>query len=367
MAYVAVKGGERAIKEAIKLSEYFRCNGKSLPIEVKQIKEQMRLAVDRVMAEGSLYDRDLAALALKQSQGDVLEASFYIRAFRSTLPRNLYSVPMDISDMDVIRRISAAFKDVPGGQYLGASKDYERRILNFDLLNETSKDMKDFIKEYFEEDIEEIDEIANFPKVSDLLRQQGLLEDERNIDEKIDDITRDSLRLPASRSARLQSLARGEAGAVTAFAFSVVRGYGDIHPYVGELRIGYIDVEVPHPLYPDETIVVDRIMVTEAEIISEKMDEKSSDGKPKFTLGYGLTMGNNETKTIAMAILDRALNTEEPSGPGEDEEFVLYHIDGIQSTGFISHFKLPHYVDFQADLNRLRSIQERKGKTDEHI
>lgn len=367
MAYVAVKGGEKAIKEANKLLEYFRCKGEGLPIEVKQIKEQMSLAVDRVMSEGSLYDKDLAALALKQSQGDVLEASFYIRAFRSTLPRNLYSAPMEISQMDVIRRISAAFKDVPGGQYLGASRDYERRILNFDLFDEKSGDMKKFIKEFLDEEMVDIEEKPSFPKISNLLREQGLLEESKEGDEKIDDITRDSLRFPASRSSRLQSLTRGEAGAVTAFAYSVVRGYGDVHPYVGELRIGYVDVEVPHPIYSDETIVVDRIMVTEAEVVSEKLEEKSKDSKPKFTLGYGLTMGNNETKTIAMAILDRALEGEESSSPGEDEEFVLYHIDGIQSTGFISHFKLPHYVDFQADLNRLRSIQERKEKGDEHI
>lgn len=367
MAYVAVKGGEKAIKEALKLGEYFRCNGDKLPIEVEQIKDQMSLAVDRVMSEGSLYDKDLAALALKQCQGDVLEASFYIRAFRSTLPRNLYSIPMELSEMDVLRRISAAFKDIPGGQYLGASKDYEKKVLNFSLMNEEKEHMKNFIEEYLKEELTPVNNIPQFPKVSDLLREEGLLEDCKGEEEGIDDITRNSLKFPVSRSARLQSLTRGETGAVIALAYSVVRGYGDIHPYVGELRIGNVELEVPHPIYEGETITIGKVMVTEAEVISKMSQESNQEEMPKLTLGYGLCMGNNESKAIAMAILDRSLNTEEGNSPGEDEEFVLYHIDGIESTGFISHFKLPHYVDFQADLSILRDIQERKGKSDEHI
>ena len=39
------------------------------------------------MAEGSLYDRELAALAIKQARGDLIEAIFLVRAYRTTLPR----------------------------------------------------------------------------------------------------------------------------------------------------------------------------------------------------------------------------------------------------------------------------------------
>ena len=39
------------------------------------------------MGEGSLYDRELAALAIKQAQGDLVEAAFLLRAYRTTLPR----------------------------------------------------------------------------------------------------------------------------------------------------------------------------------------------------------------------------------------------------------------------------------------
>ncbi|HHY67116.1 MAG TPA: carbon-phosphorus lyase complex subunit PhnI, partial [Alicyclobacillus sp.] len=132
MAYAAVRGGRRAIQEANRLLDYYRLKGGSAPIEVRQIRDQMRLAVDQVMGEGSLYDPDLAALALKQAEGDTLEAAFLLRAFRSTVPRNQYSLAVDTSRMRVIRRISAAFKDVPGGQFLGPTRDYTQRLLRFE-------------------------------------------------------------------------------------------------------------------------------------------------------------------------------------------------------------------------------------------
>ena len=368
MAYVAFKGGKKAIEEAEKLVTYYRYKGGSTPIDVKQILDQMRMAVYQVMGEGSLYAPELAALALKQVEGDTLEASFLLRAFRSTLPRNLHSLPVDTTHMQVIRRISAAFKDIPGGQYLGPTRDYTKRLLNFKLMEEEEEHIKDFMTEYIAGIEDKIQELPpTFPKVIDLLRQEGLLEipkrnkeGERKI---VDDITRQSLRFPASRAMRLQSLARGETGSMMALAYSSMRGYGNIHPVIGELRVGYVDLVVPHILNEGETITVGKVMVTEVEIISVIMtnnEDKNKNKKPKFTAGYGLCFGQNEVKAIAMATLDRAMASENPKAPAEDEEFVLYHIDGIEASGFTSHFKLPHYVDFQAVLNRIRSVREQE-------
>ncbi|GAB4376278.1 MAG: hypothetical protein Kow00121_23140 [Elainellaceae cyanobacterium] len=121
MAYVAVKGGEQAIQNAEALLQAWRRGDPDIPeLTLEQIKQQMALAVDRVMSEGSLYDPDLAALAIKQSWGDLVEAVFLLRAYRTTLPRLYYSRPIDTSQMAVQRRVSAIFKDVPGGQRLGS-------------------------------------------------------------------------------------------------------------------------------------------------------------------------------------------------------------------------------------------------------
>jgi alpha-D-ribose 1-methylphosphonate 5-triphosphate synthase subunit PhnI len=95
--------------------------------------------------------------------------------------------------------------------------------------------------------------------------------------------------------------------------------------------------------------------VTEAEIISKKYSDSD---QPRLTLGYGLCFGHNETKAIAMAVLDRAMQSEQPEAPSEDQEFVLSHVDGIESMGFCNHFKLPHYVTFQSQLDRLRRSRQ---------
>ena len=46
----------------------------------------------------------------------------------------------------------------------------------------------------------------------------------------------------------------------------------------------------------------------------------------------------------------------------QDEEFVISHCDNIQATGFLEHIKLPHYVDFQAELDLVRKIREEYKK-----
>lgn len=405
MSYVAVIGGRKAIDEAEKLLRYMPWKEGSRPIEIGQIRSQMRLAVDRAMSEGSLYDPDMAALALKQAEGDLLEAAFLLRAFRSTLPRNYDTLPIDTSEMDVIRRISATFKEVPGGQYLGPTRDYTKRLLQLERLEESEQHVRAFVDAYLREGGADCQaasgggglrqeagnagagdggtaESRAFPRVIELLRREGLLDVDgrpalgeaepagRTGGEAVDDITRDAITFPASRAARLQTMARGETGALMAFAYSSVRGYGDVHPTIGELRVGYVPVRIAHPLHAGETITIGRVLVTEAEIVvrvhADGEGERTAQGekpKAKFSIGYGLCFGHNEDKAISMGILDRTMKPN-PSAPAEDEEFVLYHIDGIESSGFISHFKLPHYVDFQAELQRIRSINRRE---DEHV
>src|SRR5260370_5458568 len=134
--YVAVKGGERAIENARRLLADARRGDRSVPaLSLEQITEQLALAVDRVMGEGSLYDRDLAALAIKQARGDLIEAIFLVRAFRTTCPRFGAAEPLDTAAMDVRRRVSAIFKDLPGGQVLGPTFDYTHRLLDHELAD----------------------------------------------------------------------------------------------------------------------------------------------------------------------------------------------------------------------------------------
>jgi alpha-D-ribose 1-methylphosphonate 5-triphosphate synthase subunit PhnI len=74
--------------------------------------------------------------------------------------------------------------------------------------------------------------------------------------------------------------------------------------------------------------------------------------------GYGLVFGHSERKAMSMSIVDRALRDNAAASgqvaPVQDEEFVLYHSDNVEASGFVQHLKLPHYVDFQADLQTIR-------------
>ncbi|NWJ47226.1 MAG: carbon-phosphorus lyase complex subunit PhnI [Chloroflexi bacterium] len=371
MGYVATKGGTEAVLKAEQLVEYFRLRGETEPIKIEQIKSQFRLAVDRAMSEGSLYAPELAALALKQSEGDAVEASFLLRAYRSTLPRLSYSLPANGTRMRLIRRISSTFKDIPGGQLLGPTRDYQPRLLNTLLTSESSETMRRFLAN-FEKQVEsnETDgQSSTFPKVIDSMREQDLLAEAASIgDDDIDepfDVTRKATSFPAPRSARLQIMARGDAGSLLALAYSSIRGYGDVHPTLGEMRVGYLPIEVAHPL-TGESVEIGEIMITECEMVSrvKATGNEEIELSPKFGLGYGFSFGHGEDKAVSMSILDRAISAAKSgkvhgqSGPAADEEFVLQHIDAIEASGFTAHYKLPHYVTFQADISVLERAKD---------
>ena len=358
MGYIAVKGGREAIENARKFFRFQQVKGASDPLAIDQIREQLHLAVDRVMGEGALYAPDLAAIALKQAAGDTLEASFMLRAYRTTQPRLGYTLPLETREMRVLRRISAAFKDIPGGQILGPTPDYSLRLLNFDLAENLAGSHKAYLESLFAEFPELLPLPDRFPKIVDILKRENLLvgRSETHTSSRTPfDVTRESMTFPAPRSAALQSMAMGETGGLLALAYSNMRGYGTLHPTVGELRVGYVPLAVQNP-YTHRPEMVGEIKVTETEVIFQM----TADGEmPKFTLGYGLCFGHNETKAISMAVLDRSIQSEEPQAPSEDPEFVLMHIDGVESMGFCNHFKLPHYVTFQSELDRLRKAQQK--------
>ncbi|MGM0585803.1 MAG: carbon-phosphorus lyase complex subunit PhnI [Pseudomonadota bacterium] len=352
--YVAVKGGERAIDNAHAWLAEARRGDASVPeLSVAQIREQMALAVNRVMAEGSLHDPDLAALAIKQARGDLIEAIFLIRAYRTTLPRFAASKPVATGEMAVSRRVSATFKDVPGGQVLGPTFDYTHRLIDFALAAENEAP-----------EAPEGEPLApRTPRVADFLGEEGLLQAEAPSEAEPQDLTREPLAFPADRALRLQALARADEGFLLSLAYSTQRGYGRNHPFVGELRVGTVGVEVEIPEL-GFAVEIGEIELTECETVNQFTGSKTE--PPQFTRGYGLTLGHCERKAISMALVDRALRWEElgeddAGAPAQDAEFVLSHCDNIQATGFLEHIKLPHYVDFQAELELVRRLRREAG------
>ncbi|MCG8483377.1 MAG: carbon-phosphorus lyase complex subunit PhnI [Clostridia bacterium] len=364
MAYVAVKGGSLAIEESIKRLKYERLKKKEV-LNVKEIEAGMRGLIDQVMSESSLYSEELAALSIKQAEGNPEESVFLLRAYRSTLPRKHYSRTVHSEDMIVERRISASFKDILGGQILGASYDYTHRLIDFDLLDETKEECLTWLEE-FEKPTDEVikkTDLNQLPKVLDYLRNEGLICDCECNNKAPKDVTKENLEFPTERSERLQILSRGETGAVTSLGYAALRGYGSTHPAVGELRIGNLPIYVNDPLTQsddeEDAFYIGEIKVTEVEsLIPISIEKEHGKTEIEFEIGYGICYGQNETKAIAMSILDQCLETGDPRYPTHDEEFVLLHIDSVESTGFISHLKLPHYVTFQSKLDSVRKTKK---------
>ncbi|MFC3419943.1 carbon-phosphorus lyase complex subunit PhnI [Salinicoccus hispanicus] len=356
MGYVAVKGGTKAIQASVRMYKD-KQHAKGFEIEVAHIKANMNQLINQIMSEASLYDRDLAALSILQAEGNMEEAVFLLRAHRSTLPRLYYSTVTNTRDMFVERRVSASFKDIPGGQILGASPDFTHRLLDDDQSFTGMHD--EAVEASYTYSLDAL------PKVIDYLEQEGLFTKKPEDDNEPDDITKQTIEFPSSRSERLQSLTRGQTGAVTSLGYAEIRGYGySSHPNIGEVRVGQQPMHID-PYDTGDAYYIGDIELTEVEAFmpadEDEMDDTGSTEKT-FKIGYGLTFGQNETKAIAMSVLDYSLEHPVGNAATSDDEFVLLHIDSVESTGFISHLKLPHYVTFQSVLDRVRQTKGGDGQ-----
>ncbi len=349
MAYVAVSGGKEAIEESMKLLDFYR-SGTDKDIEAEAIEHKLSLLIDRVMSEAGLYAKRYAALALKQCEGSVEEAVFLLRAYRSTLTRNYYTNAVNTDDMRVVRRISAAFKDIPGGQILGATYDYTHRLIHFDIDNESPLALQNAMRQQMAAVTP--GPPADCPRVSDELKKEGLIDTFDLDDSPPFDVTANMLEFPSARSARLQTLSRADTGFISGLAYSALRGFGQVHPTVGELRCGYVELCVPYLFDNNESLYIGEVLMTEVECFTEADDKDQL----KLAVGYGAVFGRNENKAIAMAVIDRELGLEGPY-PTQNEEFVLMHGDSLEMNGFISHLKLPHYVTFQSKLDAVRKTR----------
>ncbi|MBX5101252.1 phosphonate metabolism protein PhnI [Rhizobium lentis] len=338
MAYVATRGGERAIEQSERL---FREGLDTIDRDrVATIRKSLPYLIDRVMGEASLYEPDLAALALAQAAGDQYEAVLLLRAYRTTQPRIGFAEPISQPDLFTVRRISAAFKDIPGGQILGPTLDYSHRLLQVGVLKG-----KPFERQPVIPAAEPAP--ATQPSLTAWQKAQGLIKDypvQTVPVEDIPDITRQPLLFPVSRAHKLQSLARADTGGTMALGFSSMRGYGAVHPTVNELRLAEAPVRLRHPR--GTIFSAGRVRVSQCEIISKSKG---------LELGFSATLGWNEVKVIAAASLDLA-SVQPDTHPAVKEEFVLYHTETIEASGFCLHFKLPHYVTFQSTLDTYRRV-----------
>lgn len=372
MAYVAARGGEQAIQEAERL--YHALNGAVTAETVRMIAQTLPYLVDRAMGEGSLYAPELAALALAQTGGDLYEAVLLLRAYRSTQPRLAYAAPVQQDALITVRRISAAFKDIPDGQILGPTLDYSHRILRLEVLDNRGagseeREARSEEREAATNGQESVPGTRFFP-VADWQRLNGLL-DPLPAQGAVDpaacpDVTREPISFPAPRAHRLQSLSRADTGGILALGYASMRGYGLIHPTINELRLAYADVTLQHPI-SGVSFSAGRVRVSHAEVVTPDHEGAAQQNTgPQYAmrppaslrLGFTATLGWNEVKCIAGSMLDLEMDAPAPH-PAHAEEFVLYHTEAVEASGFCIHYKLPHYVTFGSSLDSVRKVGER--------
>jgi alpha-D-ribose 1-methylphosphonate 5-triphosphate synthase subunit PhnI len=300
---------------------------------------RLPLLVDQVAAEAGVLEPRICAHALTEARGDLARAVSLVRAWAATLPR-LAGCTVTSAGMRPLRRITPAFADPPGGQYLGASLDYAQRLLDLDDAPASPGD--------------EPGPAATtpparppgpFPRALDALERQGLVAEPED---------------GPGREGLLRRLARGETGAMTALAYSAIRGSGQrSDPTLVELRQGMVPVTVAHPR-SGEPVTVGELVATCAEVVLYRVHDGVAD--PRLTAGAGATCGRVERRAISAALLDagcaRATLDATPP-PSEDREFLEIVLDGQEAAGFVEHLKLPHHVTFTSDLDRLASVSAR--------
>ncbi|MBF6213133.1 carbon-phosphorus lyase complex subunit PhnI [Nocardia puris] len=350
MGYSGARGGLAAILAAERLVEDKReVAAREMPAGT--VAATFRLGVDRVMGEAGLYHEATAGAAFRQAEGDTMEATHLVRAHRSRLPRLATSEPIDPDEMTVLRRIVPAFREPDGPQLLGRTTDYTARMLDTGEARESVAQRAPGAAPR-----------AATPGVRqprrflDQLRKMDLVVEHRgeNGDPEPHDIARTPARPPAPRSAVLSAMARAETGGLVGLWYRSILGPdGDIHEVtLGEVRHGWLPLRVRHP-HTGNPVTIGRFRATEAEAI-EDLDGAEED-RARFDVGYGLCLGHNERKAIAMANLDIANRRFGRTGPLE--QLLLMTTDGLDSAGFLEHLKLPHYVTFRSMVERKQAMR----------
>jgi alpha-D-ribose 1-methylphosphonate 5-triphosphate synthase subunit PhnI len=365
MGYVASKGGLSAIRAAEQLVRRARLTAASNWLHTDQVIDRLRLSVDRVMGEGGVWDEELAARAFRQAEGDIIEASHLVRAYRATMPRLGYTTPVSMDRLEVLRRIVPAYREVPGPQLLGRTVDYTGRLIETAddalLQQEGERLSADHAAEV--KDATAVEDAGGDDRrparLLDLLRAQDLAVDRRRLDDPDPvDISRQPPRPGMDRSALLSVMARAETGALVNLWYRNILGPDRyLHEVtLGEVRHGRLPVEVVNPLTGNE-VVIGQVRVTEVEAI-EDLDGMDED-RTHFDVGYGLCLGHNERKAIAMANLDIAMSRSDDNAL---EQSVVLTSDGLDASGFLEHLKLPHYVTFRSMTERKLAMRSERAQ-----
>ncbi len=359
MGYTSVANREGAVEAARALAAGLRAAGSPASGsaefgELVGVIARSPLAIDQVSAESGIVERIVCARAYLQAEGDLARAVSLVRAWAANLPQ-LATMRTSPGEWRVTRRIAPAFVAPPGGQFLGASRDYEQRLLSFE--NARPADGAGHSRNGSSA-VRSAAPALHLPAAADILERDGLLAPADPPAEAVDTTRSAASRL--SRGGFLHLLSRAETGALTSMAYAAIRGHSQRQdPTLLELRCGEVPVVMHRP--DGGSFVLGTFTATVAEIALYAMHE-SGEADDRFTLGIGATVGRIERRAIAAAMVDATTTragteTGVPRAPHDDREFLSIVCEGQESSGFVEHLKLPHYVTFAADLDRVRTAR----------
>ncbi|WP_395306833.1 carbon-phosphorus lyase complex subunit PhnI [Mycobacterium sp. AMU20-3851] len=298
------------------------------------------LLEEQICAEAGLWEPAAARRALDQALGDPAHAVSILRVWAATQP-HVEALPVRPQDAVLTRRLSSAYPQVPGGQWLGFAPELIPRQLVWDEQPETGG-RADTAHAAPAEPAPRRSEV---PRVRDLIR--GVPTATPPADGAGDDPAAAVLVAPHSRANRLAILARGETGALVSLA-ALILGRRQEAVLV-ELSVAMASVRIPHPR-SGIPIEVAEVPITEVEVVLDA----EVDGRPGLALGWGATLGTVERRAVALALLDAAMLADgdlaEPLTL--DEQTVIAATDGPATNGFVEHLRLPHYAGFTAYLSQ---------------
>ncbi len=301
---------------------------------------------EQVGAEAGLWSQGAARRALAQAGGDVSRAVALVRVWAATLPQ-LPPVTAGPDDVMLVRRVSAAFADVPGGQWLGAAPELASRLLAWDDPDAPTDAPASAARHDGGSD--RIDVLATgaptraeCPRVRDLLDRVPIAPVAD--DGPGPDPARAPLVAPFARSATLTALAQGETGALVGMASLALAGRREA--VLAEVTTAAVTVRVAHPR-SGVPCALARVTVVEAEAIVDA----DVGGRPGVALGWGASLGSLERRALAVAVIDGTLQ----AGGGITAETVLAATEGMATAGFVDHLRLPHHASFGSYLDRVRA------------
>lgn len=335
--------------------------------------EHLPVLEEQVCAEAGLWAPDVARRAIGQAGGDIPRAVALLKVWAAALP-HVEAEPVADADIRLVRRLSAAYADVPGGQWLGYAPELASRLLEWDDpgRERAARDGADDGDAPTDAEGDHLpdDEAApgaagaaslstvaaqrDAPSRAGTPRVRTLLSDvpvaSTPQDGPGEDPALSTPVAPFSRATRLGVLARGETASLVTLAALVLAGRREA--VLAELTTAAVTVRIAHPRTAEPCAVAE-VPVVEADAV---VDSEVA-GRPGFVVGWGASLGSIERRAISLALLDAAMQSE---GGLEvpltlDEQTVTAATDGSANNGFVEHLRLPHYASFASATTQARA------------